>query len=315
MNEFKKYMTVQSDSLTIYTKYPPKKVKSKITDKQAINLKKKYTSKGLTKSAAKKIKRILTHWILAINMSQADNKKKFARKRRYMVMVTLTLPAKQVETDNEMKRKYLNNFIIQLKQNYSEIHYLWVSEKQNNGNIHFHLMVDRWLDKVEIRRVWNKVLSNGNYIKEFEKKFNHRNPPSTKMTGQKKMKNPANYLTKYVTKSESSEKIEGHKWSCSEELLRICSSQMLVKDWYREYLYYYKKELKCRYYANDFVEVFYFDGNFLQDFLYHDLFLDNESDYRRILGKLFPEIEYKIACELRDRINEVCPPRQLELDI
>lgn len=296
MNYLEKYMKFGIDSITTYTLFPQSREKCVVQKTSLKNLEKKYTSPILSHSSAKKIKSILANWILAINMSQADQKNKYQKKRRYLVMLTLTLPSAQVHTDNEIKRDFLNNFLQSLKRKHPTIHYLWVAEKQKNGNIHFHIMLDRFVHFLEAQRMWNKVLSNGPYIQAFREKFNHSNPPSVKLTGQKKMENPAAYLTKYVTKAESSQPIQGHKWSCSDELLLIINIKLPFKAWYAEYLYYYRKEFNCKYFSNDFVEVYYFEGNFLKDLLYIELFALNETTIRFTFSKLFPELKKKIEC-------------------
>lgn len=293
---FKKYMSVGADYVACYNQRSTKKNKGNIKPRSLANLKKSYKSEFLSKGSAKKIKKIIAHWILAINMSQKDQKNRFKKKRRYLVMITLTLPSTQVESDKEIKRKYLNTFLIRYKKKYDEANYLWVAEKQKNGNIHFHIITDNYVDKIWIKSVWNKVLSNGGYIMAFKSKFGYVSPPSTNVTGQKAMSNPANYLIKYVIKAEKTLAIEGVKWACSKELLEIVSISFLCKDWYQEYLHYYRDELKIRYWRNDFVEIYYFDGTFLNDFLAHDLFLDNERQFRMKYSKLFPELKPPTAC-------------------
>lgn len=283
-------MSIGSDSIVTYMLNTKEKTQQGKNAISQLNLKKKYTSGCLSKSSARKIKKILTNWILAIYCSQKLDKANRKTKRRYLVMLTLTLPSTQIENDNQVKRKYLNNFITQLKSKHNGILYLWVAEKQKNGNIHFHIIVDRYVHKEWISKVWNQVLSTGNYINEFEIKFKHRNPPSTQIQGQKNMGSPANYLVKYVSKGECSIDITGHKWSCSSELLQIIQTKQPVKSWYAEYLYYYRKELKCKYYETEFMQVYYFEGNFLSDFMYHDLFLDNEYEYLTIYSRIYPEL-------------------------
>jgi len=285
-----RYLTISPTSIITYLLNDKEKTQQGKSHQSRSNLTKKYTSEFMTKTAARKVKKILTNWIIAINLSQQIDLKKRRTKRRYLVMITLTLSWKQVEKDNEVKRKYLNNFIIQLKKKHKGILYLWVAEKQKNGNIHFHVMVDRWVDKIWAANTWNTIQNTGNYIDFFEREFNHRNPPSTKLTGQKGMSNPAEYLTKYVTKSEKSHGLTGHKWSCSDELKFITNSKMPVKSWYHDFLEHYRKELKCEYFETEFVKIYSFRGNFLEDFIHSDLFYDNEQQYLKIYGKIYPEL-------------------------
>lgn len=304
MQEFQRYMSICSDSITTYTLFPSSVKKNGSHLHSRENLKKAYKGKHLTHNQAKKIKKILTNWILAINISQRQEKNKYKKKRRYLVMLTLTLPSCQIESDKEIKRNYLNNFLIQLKKDHANINYLWVAEKQKNGNIHFHIVVDRFVHKNWLNKHWNAVLDNGNYIEEFEKKFNHKMPPSAHVRGQKAMENPINYLIKYVTKSEKSLSIEGHKWACNKNLLQVLDCKVPFKAWYNDYLYYYRNELKIKYYENDFIKVYYFDGDFLNDVLYNDLFYDNETYLLKQYAKILPEIVTKHDRNIPTKINQ-----------
>lgn len=286
----KKFCSISADSIIVYDFYEGSKKKPKMTKSVKANLAKAYKSPVLSKGSARKIKKIITHWMLAINMTQKKQKGTGQRKRRYMVMITLTLPSVQNESDKEIKRNYLNNFLIQLKSKHDVKNYLWVAEKQKNGNIHFHICVDKWCNKFQIQRLWNKVLSNGVYLSNYQQKFGNKLPPNVKITGQKEMANPAEYLTKYVTKAEKTQPIDGVKWACTVELQEITKIKFLCKDWYRDFLYYYKDVLKVKYFENDYVQVFYFDGNFLNDFMYHDLFLDNEDSFAQTYSLIYPEL-------------------------
>jgi hypothetical protein len=306
-------LKIGTDSISLYDFYPAKKVKRLMKPNSMSNLKKAYKSDALAKSSAKKIKKIISHWILAINLTQKGFNSKYKRKRNYLIMLTLTLPSPQVESDKEFKRKYLNNFIIQLKQKYDIQNYLWVAEKQKNGNIHFHLVVDKWLDKVKMQLLWNQVLSTGEYIVAFERKHGSSSPPSTKITGQKQMSNPADYLTKYITKSEKSAPIGGVKWGCSKTLQPLGSLTFLAADWFFDYLYHYRDELKLKSYTNDFVDIVYFPGNFLKDFLYSDIFMEVEHSFRLAAMYLYPELKPKVIVSEPVVIQEEIIEFQLEL--
>ena len=62
-------------------------------------------------------------------------------------LITLTLPSKQNEhSDNEIKHRALNNFFTQLRTKHNLVNYVWKAEKQKNGNIHFHIITDKFFD-------------------------------------------------------------------------------------------------------------------------------------------------------------------------
>lgn len=308
-----KYCSISSDSIIVYDFHEGCKRKNNVSVKSKENLSKAYKSPSLSKGSARKIKKIITHWMLAINMTQKKQHGSGKIKRRYMVMITLTLPSVQVDSDKEIKRKYLNNFLIQLKAKYHVKNYLWVAEKQKNGNIHFHIMVDKFIRKEDVTVLWNKVLSNGDYLSNYQKRFGDKLPPNVKLTGQKNMQNPAEYLTKYVTKAEKTQPIEGVKWACTSELREITKIKFLCKDWYRDFLYYYKDVLKVKYFENDYVQVFYFAGNFLNDFMYHDLFLDNEHTFLERYSLIYPELTPKRRAPSGTKELKNPAPTQLQL--
>lgn len=185
------------------------------------NLRLKYTAGGLTATAKKDIRRRVDNWQWAVTASQNLWSKGRERRRRYFVLITLTLAAKQTESDNVIKRKYLNVWLQNLERVHKGINWLWVAESQQNGNIHFHVVVDRYVQFEWIRRSWNRVMSNGDYIDRFERKFGNRNPPSVNVRGQKTMGNPAAYITKYLTGDKFVRDLEGRKWGCCDKLREI----------------------------------------------------------------------------------------------
>lgn len=84
--------------------------------------------------------------------------------------VTLTLPSKQKHTDVEIK-KCLDLFLQDLRRLYKVQNYVWRSELQKNGNIHFHLVFDKYIYHRIIRNYWLKALRNTGYVQEYQKKF------------------------------------------------------------------------------------------------------------------------------------------------
>lgn len=87
-----------------------------------------------------------------------------------LTFITLTLPAPQQHTDNEIKSKCLNHFLIELKRKFYTEKYIWKAEKQENGNIHFHILTDKFCHHAEIRKIWNKIIGKLNYVSEYQKR-------------------------------------------------------------------------------------------------------------------------------------------------
>ncbi|MCF6357115.1 MAG: hypothetical protein L3J54_04850 [Draconibacterium sp.] len=85
--------------------------------------------------------------------------------------VTLTLPSSQNHSDIEIKKKCLNQFLIELRKHYGVNNYLWKAELQQNENIHFHLVIDRYVDYQALRRRWNRIVNKLGYLDVYTNKM------------------------------------------------------------------------------------------------------------------------------------------------
>lgn len=155
-----------------------------------------------------------------------------------VAFVTLTLPSRQVHSDIEIIEKCLNSLLIEIKKYYNVSNYVWRAEKQKNGNVHFHLIIDKFISWSELRDRWNRIINKlgyvdryRNFLKEWHssgfkvrkdllknwdeqaqrlaytkgKTNDFNNPNSTDIHSTKKIRNITKYLTKYLTKNETHE--------------------------------------------------------------------------------------------------------------
>ncbi len=113
-------------------------------------------------STARKCKKYISSWILSLKHGKGSKRK--------TTFVTLTLPSRQVHDDNEIKRKMLDYFIKIAVRKWDVKHYFWRAEPQSNGNIHFHLLFDSFIDWKLIRGNWNRILKRFGYIEAYRKK-------------------------------------------------------------------------------------------------------------------------------------------------
>lgn len=88
-----------------------------------------------------------------------------------MSFITLTLPSKQAHSDQEIKSECLNQFLVEIRKHYGIDNYVWKAELQENQNVHFHLVVDKYIDYQALRRRWNRILDKLNYVKEYQKRM------------------------------------------------------------------------------------------------------------------------------------------------
>ncbi len=121
--------------------------------------------------------------------------------------ITLTLPATQTHSDNEIKAVCMNNFLQVMRKEVGLENYVWRAEAQLNGNIHFHLVTDKYIHYKTLRKYWNQSIELLGYVSAFESKFHHRNPPTEEVRAVKHIRNVASYLSKYFSKQRSFVKI------------------------------------------------------------------------------------------------------------
>jgi len=165
------------------------------------------------------------NWMQTIQYHIDKYKRNRKRAKYWPVMVTLTLSDKQTHTDQWIKRHYLNTFIQTIKRRYWVENYFWRAEAQENGNIHFHVIIDKYIPAKELTSIWNEIQSD--YVTAYTKRTGKSNPPSTQIEGIRNYKRISLYATKYALKDDTSDtparKIEGRIWGCSDQLRCIQS--------------------------------------------------------------------------------------------
>lgn len=135
---------------------------------QAVRAIKKY-SFNLSKTSQNAIKQsIQSLYYLSPRRKQQISKESFYQNYKAS-FVTLTLPSVQVHSDTEIK-KVLNNFLSTLRFHGLK-NYVWKLELQKNGNVHFHLVIDKFFHYYYLQALWNKNLEKLGYVSEYTRKF------------------------------------------------------------------------------------------------------------------------------------------------
>lgn len=173
------YMTVEksvklkNQSVVCHTGF--KKTVKEINDKSLDNLKPSDgVYNGFMSPATKRdVQRILENWLTAVELNTDNDYKtnKVNRESVYVTFVTLTLPSKQLHHDNTLKNECLDPFLewVREKKGWNVKAYLWRAESQKNGNVHFHIVLDRWIDHERIRKKWNQLINRLGYIDRYRK--------------------------------------------------------------------------------------------------------------------------------------------------
>ena len=209
------------------------------SEEQGVNLlsdRKKAYKGELSRAAKRVIKERLTAWLYIIQSYNKLTSKVRGGHYKRLTMVTLTLSSRQMHTDKWIKENMLELFFKRMRYNYDAVEYFWKAESQRNGNIHFHIWFDVFINKDELQRHWNDIQGDAGYIEPFFRKFKHRNPPSTQVEVLDGKKQAIEYAMKYVSKDNGSRKLEGRVFSFSSRLLKVVLPAIAVDSDVNEYL-------------------------------------------------------------------------------
>ena len=137
-------------------------------------------------------------------------KRRYDPGKPYMVFITLTLPSAQVHDDRVINRQCLQPFLVGLKRHHGITHYFWRAEAQENGNVHYHILTDRYIDKRDLQLEWLRAINKLGYEDRYYEQSGKVDAPCTdvhrmtdqirdKNTGEWRTVDPVEYLLDYVT--------------------------------------------------------------------------------------------------------------------
>jgi hypothetical protein len=222
-----------------------------------------------------------------------------------VAFITLTLPSKQIHSDNYIKETCLNQLLVELRIRYKVRNYLWRAEKQKNGNIHFHILVDKFIPWSELRDRWNRIINKLGYVDNYrtEMKEWHKNgfnvrkdllkhwdyqkqikayqkgkindwssPNSTDIHSLHKINNVKDYICKYCTKNETNSEVQGRMWGCNYELSDIKGACEIVDQEIKSELNELISEFKPRVYTSDYFSVIHISVHKLNNTKYQNLY-------------------------------------------
>lgn len=275
-------------------------------------------------SAGRKLRKMITCWSESIELFNEQNKVVSNAKKKKLVFITLTLSDEQKHDDLFIKRKMLNRFILLIQKKYSVKHYIWKAEKQFNGRMHFHLIVDTFIDMKDVQSEWNAIQDSFGYLDAYKTKFGKSNPPSTHIELYDSSEKAREYAIKYMSKKEMSKieacnVVKGRVWGCSDSLrnLRLFDSSESPKI--IETLVKWSEKGRISSISDDFYALYRLDTkSFLKD-----LFPDVYSNYVGYYLSIYDELYVKqIPCQRDDLVNsqqitkpvdKVFKPVQLDL--
>lgn len=219
---------------SVYRKLYPNAVNSDISENSLKNLKKKRNNMSLSRASKKKMLDSINSMYCLSKGRKVEYKKGKYIYNFKCSFITLTLPSEQVHSDKTIKSQCLNQFLIELRKKYKVKNYVWKAELQSNGNIHFHIVTDKYVNYLALRWRWNRIINKLGYVKKYSdrmsklslsqyaklrkksisevkeayakgKRCKWTNPNSVDVKSVKSDDELAIYLAKYLTKKASKE--------------------------------------------------------------------------------------------------------------
>lgn len=220
-------ISVRPSYFTIYNQCASGRSRSRAQYENEKNLRNNDHGGRISFKARKRISQGID-WLLYISSEQEFTHFKFKRKYRFKVnFITLTLASKQIHSDQIIKSELLNQLLIESKLKWNVTEYLWRAEPQRNGNIHFHILTNKFIPWSELRNTWNRIQDKLGYLQRSKHYRDGWQPNSTDVHSVRKVKNLSAYLGKYCTKQSNVRKIEGNNWGLSQGLSRMKSGRDL----------------------------------------------------------------------------------------
>ena len=173
------------------------------------------------------------------------------RSRKFCAFYSVSFP--KGNTEEQIYRVW-NSFLTNLRKTYGLKDYLWVAEYQKNGTLHYHMIVNVFMD---IRRV-NRAMAIALFHQQMlgDVAIDRYNGVDVqRVTGSRDKLN--SYLTKYVSKSES-HNYKRAPWRCSQSVSALFTSVEIDAQTSLK-LQQELAKLPCYVVENDFVTIEFFN--------------------------------------------------------
>lgn len=166
---------------------------------------------------AKKIKRRLFAWF------------KTTATLKHLYFLTISFP---LHTSDDAIFKYFNVFLTKMRKKKLLHSYIWVSERQKNGTLHFHILINKQIQVVTVNNLLRETLINAysadNLIFRGYVPTNYSGVDLAKDRKTRKVVNFADpsranaisyYITKYITKNV--DEFSHLCWHCSRDISNL----------------------------------------------------------------------------------------------
>lgn len=210
-----------------------------------------------------------------------------------VLFLTLTIPSQQIHNTGMIITNILDPFLQICRQRLKMQNYVWRLEFQANGNAHFHILTDTYIDYYFAKKHWNKCLNNLGYIDAYRAKMealsyndycqaygkdykgnkvsndvlfkrynagkstNWKNPNSVDVKSIRSSREISFYISKYFSKKDKGQKCNALDNEENSFALRLCY-------WSRSLSRLELESMPYDYYDADFVELLEADASVIR---------------------------------------------------
>jgi hypothetical protein len=259
------YCKLNRSAIVTYTLPPVYDSGNNISDASLSNLANNKSKGELSQAAKRRALACLKAWCNTVELTRKYDYKLYCKRPVYWTLLTLTLPSQQVHTDKRIKRDCLNHLIIKLQRNYKVTNYFWRAESQANGNIHFHVVLDVFIDKTKIRKDWEEIINKLGYVDRANHNSSNYKTMSTWIEKIKNTECMESYLIAYITKQNGKRPVEGKIWGVSESVEKMKVKVTLLDSSLSEMCKYLKNQKWIKYVNTDYSESFVLNYQYIRD--------------------------------------------------
>jgi hypothetical protein len=172
------YLTVHPDRITFHNDIVWPAGKSSKKDCHSLdfgdgicgfikNFKNNNNKGRISKPAKRKIEKAI-NYLSIISTKQKVFVKEIGKSIDFkLTFVTLTLPSRQIHSDQQIRRDCMHHFLTTACRKWNINRYVCRSERQENGNLHFHFVCQNFIPHQELRDVWNNIINKLGYVDEY----------------------------------------------------------------------------------------------------------------------------------------------------
>lgn len=208
-------LTIHPNNLTMYSEYYSDDGTRSSRGNSMIHQKKVHNISKLSHQSKKKLSKAITYMAHVSPNKEAYNKRFNSTFKFRLSFITLTLSSRQQHDDTVIKSEIFHPFLDYITKVYKVSMYVWKAERQGNKNIHFHLVVDKYIPYQIVKEKWNRYQDKLGYIKAYYDTTKSTIPPpgnkrdyfdinSTDIHSTRKVKDLAKYMCKYMLKDNHS---------------------------------------------------------------------------------------------------------------